>query len=71
MRVDLRCVAEWWKVMTRNINIPGLSVSYGRVVVTAYDFEPSLPNSSSEWGPIYYKAPITAHGLPEPSFFRG
>ena len=41
------------------------------VVVTAYDFESGCPGSNPEWGPIYYKALITAQGLPEPSSLRG
>ena len=43
----------------------------GSVVVTTYDFESGWPGSNPEWGLIYYKASITAHGLPEPSFLRG
>ena len=43
----------------------------GSVVVTAYDFESGRPGSNPEWGPIYYKASITAQGLPEPSSLRG
>ena len=43
----------------------------GSVVVTAYDFEPGHPGSNPEWGPIYYKASITAQGLPEPSSLWG
>ena len=43
----------------------------GSVVVTAYDLESGRPGSNTEWGPIYYKASITAQGLPEPSFLRG
>ena len=43
----------------------------GSVVVTAYDFESSHPGSNPEWGPIYYKASITAQGLPEPSSLWG
>ena len=43
----------------------------GSVVVTAYDFEFGRPGSNPEWGLIYYKAPITAQGLPEPSSLRG
>ena len=39
----------------------------GSVVVTAYDFESDCPGSSPEWGLIYYKASISAQGLPEPS----
>ena len=42
-------------------------VCSGSVVVTAYDFESGRPGSNPEWGPIYYKASITAHGLPKPS----
>ena len=40
-------------------------VCSGSVVVTAYDFESCRPGSNPEWGLIYYKAPITAQGLPE------
>ena len=43
----------------------------GSVVVTAYDFESGRPGSNPEWGLIYYKASITAQGLPEPSSFWG
>ena len=43
----------------------------GSVVVTAYDSESGHPGSSPEWGLIYYEAPITVHGLPEPSSLRG
>ena len=43
----------------------------GSVVVTAYDFESGRPGLNPEWGPIYYKASITAQGLPEPSSLRG
>ena len=43
----------------------------GSVVVTAKDFESGRPGSNPEWGPIYYKALITAQGLPEPSSLRG
>ena len=43
----------------------------GRVVVTANDFESGHPDSSPEWGLIYYKVSITAQGLPEPSSLRG
>ena len=39
----------------------------GSVVVTAYDSESGRPGSNPEWGLIYYKASITAQGLPEPS----
>ena len=41
------------------------------VVVTADDFESGLPGSNPEWGLIYYKASITAQGLPKPSSLRG
>ena len=47
------------------------AVCSGSVVVTAYDFESGHPGSNPEWGPIYYKASITAQGLPEPSSLRG
>ena len=43
----------------------------GSVVITAYGFEFGRPGSNPEWGPIYYKASITAQGLPEPSSLRG
>ena len=43
----------------------------GSVVVTAYDSESGHPGSNPEWGPIYYEASITAHGLSEPSSLRG
>ena len=43
----------------------------GSVVVTAYDFEFDRPGSNTEWGLIYYEAPITAQGLPKPSSLRG
>ena len=46
-------------------------VCSGSVVVTSYDFESGRPGSNPEWGPIYYKALITAQSLPEPSFLRG
>ena len=46
-------------------------VCSGRVVVTAYDLESGCPGSNPEWGPIYYKASITAQGLPESSSLRG
>ena len=46
-------------------------VCSGSVVVTAYDSESDRPGSNPEWRPIYYKAPITAQGLPEPSSLRG
>ena len=42
----------------------------GSVVVTAY-FESGRPGSNPEWGPINYKASITAQGLPEPSSLWG
>ena len=43
----------------------------GSVVVTPYDFEFGHPGSNPEWGPIYYKTLITAHGVPEPSSILG
>ena len=46
-------------------------VCSGSVVVTAYDFESGRPGSNPERGLIYYKAPITAQGLPEPSSLWG
>ena len=46
-------------------------VCSGSVVVTAYDSESGPPGSDPEWGLIYYEAPITAQGLPEPSSLRG
>ena len=39
--------------------------------VTAHDFEFGRPGSNPKWGLIYYKASITAQGLPEPSSLRG
>ena len=45
----------------------GYDVCSGSVVVAAYDFESGRPGSNPEWGIIYYKASITALGLPEPS----
>ena len=46
-------------------------VCSGSEVVTAYDSESGRPSSNPEWGLIYYKASITAQGLPEPSSPRG
>ena len=46
---------------------PSTLVCSGSVVVTAYDFESGRRGSNPEWGLIYYKASITAQGLPEPS----
>ena len=46
-------------------------VCSGSVVVTAYDSESGRPGSNPEWGLIYYEAPITAQGLPEPSSLWG
>ena len=46
-------------------------VCSGSVVVTARDCESGRPGSNPEWGLIYYKASITAQGLPEPSSLRG
>ena len=46
-------------------------VCSGSVVITAYDFESGRLGSNPEWGLIYYKASITAQGLPEPSSLRG
>ena len=43
----------------------------GSVVVTAYDSESGRPGSNPEWRLIYYEAPITAQGLPEPSSLLG
>ena len=43
----------------------------GSVVVTAYDFESGRLGSNPDWGLIYYKASITAQGLPEPSSLQG
>ena len=40
-------------------------------MVTACDFESGRFGSNPEWGLIYYKASITAQGLPEPSSLRG
>ena len=45
-----------------------VTVCSGCVMVTAYDSESGRPGSNPEWGLIYYEAPITAQGLPEPSF---
>ena len=42
----------------------------GSVVVNAYDSESGRPGSNPEWGLIYYEAPITAQGSPEPSSLR-
>ena len=42
----------------------------GSVVVPAYDSESGRPGSNPEWGLIYYEAPITAQGIPEPSSLR-
>ena len=42
----------------------------GSVVVAAYHSESGRPGSNPEWGLIYYKASITAQGLPEPSSLR-
>ena len=54
----------------------GIHASMGRTatlcaVVTAYDFESGCAGSNLEWGLIYYKASITAQGLPESSSLRG
>ena len=49
----------------------GSLVCSGNVVVTACVFESGRPGSSPEWGQIYYKASITAQGLPEPSSLWG
>ena len=48
-------------------------VCSGSVVVTAFDFESDRPGSNPEWGliAIYYKASITAQGLPEPASLLG
>ena len=46
-------------------------VCSGSVLVTAYDFESGRLGSNPGWGLIYYKASITAQGLPEPSSLRG
>ena len=51
--------------------LPRTPVCSGSVVVTAYDFESGRPDSNPEWGLIYYKASITAQGLPEPSSLWG
>ena len=48
-----------------------ITVCSGSVVVTAYDSESGRPGSNPEWGLIYYEAPITAQGVPEPSSLRG
>ena len=47
-----------------------VDVCSGSVVNTAYDFESGCPGSSPECESIYYKASITAKGLPEPSSLR-
>ena len=49
----------------------GMVVCSGSVVVTAYDSESSYLGSNPEGGLIYYEAPITAQGLPEPSSLGG
>ena len=49
----------------------GPDICIGSVVVTAYDSESGRPGSNPEWGLIYYKASITAQGLPEPSSLWG
>ena len=61
------------RVVTRFANSARIVdlVCSGSVVVTAYDFESGRPGSNPEWGLIYYKASITAQGLPEPSSLRG
>ena len=48
-----------------------LRVQWYSIVVTAYDFESGRPGSNPERRSIYYKASITAQGLPEPSSLRG
>ena len=53
------------------LHLVTILVCSGSVVVTAYDFESGRPGSNPEWGLIYYKASITAQGLPEPSSLRG
>ena len=65
----------WWVPEARSWKENYLSNCYivcsGSVVVTAYDFESGRPGSNPELGPIYYKASITAQGLPEPSSLLG
>ena len=46
-------------------NIPTCSMS------SKHDSESGRPGLNPEWGLIYYEAPITAPGLPEPSSLRG
>ena len=41
------------------------------VVVTAYDSESGRLSLNPEWGTVYYKASITAQGLPKPSSLQG
>ena len=50
-----------------HVHSPFSPVCSGSVVVTAYDLESRRPGWSPEWGLIYYKASITAQGIPEPS----
>ena len=38
----------------------------GSVMVTTYNFESGHSGSNPEWEPLYYKASITAQGLPKP-----
>ena len=52
--LKLLCIGHIWLCIT---------VCSGRVVVTAYDFESGRTGSNTEWGPIYYKASITAQGF--------
>ena len=46
-------------------------VCSGSVVVTAYGIESGRPGLNPWWGPIYYKASITAQGPPELSSLQG
>ena len=59
-------------LLTREVKSDSLMcMCSGSVVVTAYDSESGRPGLNPEWGIIYYEAPITAQGLPEPSSLRG
>ena len=70
----------WKNLFTRRNTVPMFPcinnflitrVCSSSVVVTAYDFKSDHRGSNIEWGLIYYKASITAQGLPEPSSLRG
>ena len=56
-----------WGITHPHLPTTSILVCSVSVVVTAYDFESGRLGSSPEWGLIYYKASITAQGLPEPS----